>query len=174
MRCCAKIFLIPNRINMHQITPDQKALLADRISQLIQEQAALQNKLQQQQTDGEKANTAMFLELLGVMDAIEYLCKYLGEHPEPPPNFQKRLPQTLRSILHKLEHTLGQQGVKEIPIASNEPPDFQVCTVVGPAERPDLIPETVALVSRRGFYQQERVLRPAEVLIAKPVENHET
>jgi molecular chaperone GrpE (heat shock protein) len=155
---------------MYQVTPDQKALLADRLGQLMQAQAALQTQLQQQQADAEQANTAMFLELLGVVDAIEYLCKYLGEHPEPPPNFHKRLPQTLRSILRKLENTLEQQGVMEIVIAPNQPPDFQVCTVVGQAEGSDLVPETVASVSRRGFYQQEWVLRPAEVLIAKASE----
>jgi molecular chaperone GrpE len=155
---------------MHQITADQKAHLTDTIRQLMQERAALQSTLQKQQATWEKANMELCLELLGVVDAIEYLCKYLAENPEPPAAFQQRLPQTLKSILHKLEQSLGQQGVQEIVVATNEPPDFQVCRTVGQEIRPDLEPQSVSQVSRRGFYHQDRVLRPAEVLIAKPTE----
>jgi molecular chaperone GrpE (heat shock protein) len=156
---------------MYQITSEQKALLAARIQHLMQAQSALQDKLQQQQAAAEAANTEMFLELLGVVDALEHLCKYLGENPDPPANFHKRLPKTLQSILYKLEQALAQQGVQEISIPLNEPADFRLCKAIDQVPAANLPPNTVTTVSRRGFYQQERILRPAEVSIAHPADS---
>jgi molecular chaperone GrpE len=153
---------------MYQMTEEERTAVTTAIEKLIQENAALQAKLQQQQTAAVSANNSMFLELLGVMDALDYLCSYLADNPEPPPAFQTRLPNSLRSIANKLETSLANSGVVPIEVPLNTPPDFQTCAAVGREVRPDLAPQSVLKVSRRGFYAGDAVLRPAEVVVAVP------
>jgi molecular chaperone GrpE len=151
---------------MYQITTDQRTEITDSFNRLIQENAALQAKLQQQQSATASANNSLFLELLGVVDALDYLCGYLAENPEPPAAFQQCLPNSLRSIVNKLEGSLAGGGVKAISIPLSTPADFNVCAAVSREVRTDLAPQSVIKVSRRGFTAGEAVLRPAEVVVA--------
>jgi molecular chaperone GrpE len=151
---------------MYQITATQRDEITDSFNHLIQENAALQAKLQQQQTAAASANNSLFLELLGVVDALDYLCGYLAENPEPPPAFQQRLPNSLRSITNKLEGSLAGCGVTAIEVPLNAPADFNVCTAISREVRTDLAPQSVIKVSRRGFMTDEAVLRSAEVIVA--------
>jgi molecular chaperone GrpE (heat shock protein) len=151
---------------MYQITADQREEITDSFNRLIQENAALQAKLQQQQATTASANNSLFLELLGVVDALDYLCGYLAENPEPPAAFQQRLPNSLRSIVNKLEGSLAGSDVKAIDVPLNTPADFNVCAAVKREVRTDLEPQSVIKVSRRGFTAGEAVLRSAEVIVA--------
>ena len=151
---------------MYQLTTEQRAEITESFNQLIQENAALQAQLQQQQATTASANNSLFLELLGVVDALDYLCGYLAENPEPPPAFQQRLPNSLRSIVNKLEGSLAGSGVKAIDVPLNTPADFNVCAAVSREIRVDLVAQSVIKVSRRGFTAGEAVLRSAEVIIA--------
>ena len=151
---------------MYQITADQRDEITSSFNHLIQENAALQAKLQKQQAAIASANNSLFLELLGVVDALDYLCGYLAENPEPPPAFQQRLPNSLRSIVSKLEGSLAGSGVQAIDVPLNMPADFNVCAAVSREVRSDLEPQAVIKVSRRGFKAGEAVLRSAEVVVA--------
>jgi molecular chaperone GrpE len=151
---------------MYQITATQRTEIETSIDQLIKENAALQAKLQQQQAAVASANNSLFLELLGVVDALDYLCNYLADHPEPPPAFQQRLPNSLRSISNKLEDSLAGCGVKSIDVPLNTPADFTVCAAVSREVHSDLPPQSVIKVSRRGFTVGTAVLRSAEVIVS--------
>ena len=151
---------------MYQITATQRAEIQTSIDRLIKENAALQAKLQQQKAAAASANNSLFLELLGVVDAIDYLCSYLAENPEPPPAFQQRLPNSLRSISNKLEDSLAGCGVKAIDVPLHAPADFTVCAAVSREVHPDLPPQSVIKVSRRGFTVGTAVLRSAEVIVS--------
>jgi molecular chaperone GrpE (heat shock protein) len=151
---------------MYQITADEREEITDSFNRLIQENAVLQAKLQQQQAATASDNNSLFLELLGVVDALDYLCGYLAENPEPPAAFQQRLPNSLRSIVNKLEDSLAGGGVKAIDVPLNTPADFKICAAVGREVRTDLEPQSVIKVSRRGFTAGKAVLRSAEVIIA--------
>jgi molecular chaperone GrpE len=153
---------------MYQMTEAERTAVTTAIEQLIQENAALQAKLQQQQTIAASANNSLFLELLGVVDALDYLCSYLADNPDPPPAFQTRLPNSLRSIANKLETSLANCGVIPIAVPLGNLPDFQTCAAVSREVHPDLPPQSVLKVSRRGFYAGDAVLRPAEVVVAVP------
>jgi molecular chaperone GrpE len=151
---------------MYQMTETERQAITTAIEKLIQDNAALQAKLQQQHTATTSTNNSLFLELLGVVDALDYLCGYLADNPEPPPAFQARLPNSLRSIANKLETSLANCGVRPIEVPLNSPPDFQTCAAVSREVRTDVAPQSVVKVSRRGFYSQDAVLRPAEVVVA--------
>ncbi len=101
-----------------------------------------------------------------MVDALDYLCGYLAENPEPPTAFQQRLPNSLRSIVNKLEGSLAGSGVKAIDVPLNTPADFNVCAAVSREVRTDIAPQSVIKVSRRGFTAGDAVLRSAEVIVA--------
>jgi molecular chaperone GrpE len=151
---------------MYQITALQRDEIKASLDRLIQENATLQAKLQQQQSAAASANNSLFLELLGVVDALDYLCGYLAENPEPPPAFQQRLPNALRSIASKLEGSLAGAGVKPIEVPLNAVADFKTCAAVSREVHPDLPPQSVLKVSRRGFMAGEAILRSAEVVVS--------
>lgn len=151
---------------MYKITTTERDEIATQIDQLIRDNAILQAKLQQQQATAATANNRLLLELIGVVDALDYLNSYLAENPNPPLAFHQRLPQSIRSISNKLEDGLASYGVRPINISLHAPADFNVCSIVSRDVRSDLPPQSVVKVIRRGFYAADTVLRSAEVVIS--------
>jgi molecular chaperone GrpE len=151
---------------MYQISAAERDEIMTQIDRTICENAALQAKLQQQQATTAAANNHLLVELLGLVDALDYLNIYLAENPDPHPAFRQRLPHSLRSLSNKLEAILSSCGVREIPIPLNVPPNFQVCAAVSKAFRADLPAQSVIKVSRRGFYTGDAILRSAEVIVS--------
>jgi molecular chaperone GrpE len=151
---------------MYQITTAQRDQITAYIDRLIQENASLQAKLQKQQQQATSANNSLFLELLGVVDALDYLNNYLTENPEPPAAFYQRLPNSVRSIANKLEDSLAGADVKAIDVPLNSPADFQVCAAISREVRPELPPQSVIKISRRGFTMGPDVLRSVEVIVS--------
>jgi molecular chaperone GrpE (heat shock protein) len=80
---------------MYKITTAERDELATQIDRLIHDNARLQAKLQQQQATAATANNSLLLELIGVVDALDYLNSYLAENPNPPLVFHQRLPQSI-------------------------------------------------------------------------------
>jgi molecular chaperone GrpE len=152
---------------MYQITTAERDEIATQLDRLIRENAILQAKLEHQQNTAASVNNSLLLELLEVVDALDYLNYYLADNPNPPLAFHQRLPQSIRSISNKLESGLASYGVSPIDIPLNTTPDFNICKVVSHEVRLDLAPYSVVKVSRRGFYAADIVLRSAEVVISK-------
>lgn len=151
---------------MYKITSVERDELATQIDRLIHDNARLQAKLQQQQATAATENNRLLLELIGVVDALDYLDSYLAGNPNPPPVFHQRLPHSIRSISNKLEDVLSSCGVHQIDIPLHAPADFNVCAVVSRDVRSGLAPQSVVKVIRRGFYNIDTVLRSAEIVIS--------
>ncbi|WP_310483330.1 nucleotide exchange factor GrpE [Chamaesiphon sp. VAR_48_metabat_403] len=154
---------------MYQISAAERDEIIAQIDRTICENAALKAKLQQQQATTAAANNHLLVELLGLVDALDYLRIYLAENPDPPPAFRQRLPHSVRSISSKLEAILSGCGVREIPVPLDVPPNFNVCTAVSRKFRSDLPPQSAIEVTRRGFYIGDAILRSAEVIVSTTV-----
>jgi molecular chaperone GrpE len=145
----------------------QREQLANQLKQLLSERGSLQVDLKEQKGRTEAAKEKLYLELLELADSLEFLIDYISENPEPPPEFFKRLPKSLKTIYRKLLGVLQTREVTPFEVALGSRADFEVCRVVEQEIRPDLDVHSVTRVIRRGFTNGNKLLRPAEVFTSK-------
>lgn len=152
------------------ITCEQRDLLLQDFKQLLKEKVSLQQALREQKEISESANEELFLELLEVIDALDFLLNYLGTSAEMIPPSWKSLPKSVNSVQKKLLSILERRQV--IPIDFQESkPDFSLCRVVEREIRDDLEEQTIIKIIRRGFRLGHKLLRPVEAIIAGSSKN---
>ena len=152
---------------MYKLNKEQKQQLEAELRNLYRQEFALRQTISKQQEERDGANEELFLEILEVFDALEFLINYLAENPEPPPQFTKRLPKSLNNIQDKLLSILARRQVELIDFQENKP-DFSCTQVIDSETRNDLPAQTITKIIRRGFRLQDKILRPLEVIVAKP------
>ena len=126
----------------------------------------LKQAYQQQKEKAASEQEELFLELLEIFDALEFLLNYIAENSEINPQFIKRLPKSLATIQKKLVNILEQRQVQLIDFQETKP-NFSVCQVVEREERNDLEEQTITKVVRQGFCLDGKILRPVEVITSK-------
>lgn len=142
------------------------------IGDLMKEKMIIQQALNAKNQEETARLETLFLELLEVVDSLEFLLEYLRTNPEPDARAIARFPQLIGGIQKKLLNSLNKREVNPIDFRG-EKPDFEVCKVVDREIRPDLENETVIQIVRRGFQYGDRLLRPVEVIVSKS-ENSES
>jgi molecular chaperone GrpE len=100
---------------------------------------------------------ALLLDWFEVVDALD---RALAQKPEGP------LREGLHAILEQVEAILARQGVRRIG-ASGEPFDPTRHEVVEVRESGDVPDRTIVAVVRSGHARGDRVLRPAQVIVAR-------
>lgn len=107
------------------------------------------------------ANAGLLTQLLPVIDdiqrALDSIPADLAEHPWP---------QGVALISQKLNHVLQQQGLERIGGEGDEF-DPQIHEAVAYEEHPGYDEGQVASVYRVGYRLHDRVLRPAQVVVAR-------
>lgn len=148
------------------VTPQQHEELVSQLKTLLKDKFSLEQKVREQTTQGNAEKEQLFLELLELFDGLESLITYLQENPEPNPRFLKRLPKSLGSLQKKLLTILKRRNVTMIE-HSESIPDYKICQVVDRETRTDLEENTITKIVRQGFWSEEKVLRPLEVITTK-------
>ena len=108
----------------------------------------------------EESREAQLREWLEVVDSLE---RALFMQPEDP------VVAGLRAVLEQMEAVLARQGVTRMG-AAGEQFDPERHEAVGVRPTTELPDRTVADVARSGFMLGDRVLRPAEVVVARAPE----
>ncbi|HLP87988.1 MAG TPA: nucleotide exchange factor GrpE [Nostocaceae cyanobacterium] len=157
---------LPTTETGFNLTAKQRDLLLEQLGKLLKDQISLEQSIQEERGKAIASSEELFLELLEVVDALEFLLNYLQENPDFTPELIKRLPKSVGSIHKKLLQVLKKRQVQVVEITNNQP-DFNICRVVDCEIRPDLEEQTITKVVRQGFRVGERLLRPAEVITAK-------
>jgi molecular chaperone GrpE len=98
--------------------------------------------------------------MLDWLEALESVDRALRAEPENP------LAEGLRAVLNQMEAILDRHGVTRIG-APGEPFDPERHEAVGVVTTSELPDRTVADVARSGFAVDGRVLRPAQVVVAR-------
>jgi molecular chaperone GrpE len=108
----------------------------------------------------EESREAQLREWLEVVDSLE---RALFMQPDDP------VVEGLRAVLEQMEAVLARQGVRRMGAAGEQfdPGRHEAVGVRPSTELPD---RTVAEVARSGFMLGDRVLRPAEVVVARAPE----
>jgi molecular chaperone GrpE len=108
----------------------------------------------------EESREAQLREWLEVVDSLE---RALFMQPDDP------VVEGLRAVLEQMEAVLARQGVRRMG-AAGEQFDPERHEAVGVRPTTELPDRTVAEVARSGFMLGDRVLRPAEVVVARAPE----
>lgn len=106
----------------------------------------------------ERASKRLVGELLVVLDNFDRAI----EHAEDPSG--------LEIVRKELLRVLGQEGLEEIE-AQGLPFDYHVHEAMASHEDPAATKETVSEVYRKGYRLKDLVLRPAQVVVARPPED---
>ncbi len=153
-------------IEIFNLSSEDRHQLLTEISTLLQEKKSLQQLVREQEKIAEAANEELFLELLEVIDALEYLLDYMAEYPESSPEFMKNLLSSLAAVHKKFLSVLVKRQVSPVELTENQL-DLNVCQVVDCEIRDDLEDQTIIKILRRGFRLGEKLLRPTEVITSK-------
>ena len=153
-------------LEMLSLNPEQRKQLLQELGILLKEKVSLKQAVREQQEQAKAANEELFLELLEIFDALEFLLNYIAEHSEPSPQLIKRLPKSLASVQKKLLSVLERRQVNPIDFQKTQP-DFSLCQVVDREVRNDLEEQTITKVVRQGFHLGDKILRPVEVITSK-------
>jgi molecular chaperone GrpE len=97
---------------------------------------------------------------LGWLEAVDAVERALRQQPENP------LYEGLRAVLDQMESILARQGVQRIG-TPGERFDPQRHEAIDMRETDEVPPQTVVDVARSGFATNDRVLRPAQVVVAR-------
>ena len=148
------------------INQEQRDSITEELGKLKKQNIQLQQSLREQEAKSTAQSEDLFLELLEVADTLESLLTYLENNSNPTPEFIQRLPRSIGAIYRKLLNVLAKRQV--IPIELEESQlDFNLCKVVDREVRTDLPDQTITQILRRGFRRNEKILRPAEVIVSK-------
>jgi molecular chaperone GrpE len=98
------------------------------------------------------------------LDAVDSVERAVRMEPEGP------CAEGLRAVLEQMESVLARQGVVRIGEAGDrfDPERHEAVAVQASAELPD---RTIVAVQRSGFALGDRVVRPAEVVVARAPEH---
>lgn len=157
---------MPDTNESLRLTVAERDTLLREFGALLKERTALQQALREQRSSAEAADEELYLEVLEVLDAMDFMLEYLRGNPAPNPQFLKRLPKSLGAIRQKLLGTLSRRDVQPLELGEGAL-DFTVCRVVDREPRSDLPDHTVTKVVRPGYLYKGKVLRPIEVITAK-------
>jgi len=149
---------------MFYLSSEQRELLQQEISKLLKENMRLSQEFQQQQKMVAAAREELFLELLDVADALEFLLAYT-DNRSGTDNAPERLSKYIATIGKKLLGILARREIQPLDVSCGTQPDFRYCRVLEREVRPDLEEQTIVKVVKPGFSLADRVLRHAEVIV---------
>ena len=109
----------------------------------------------------ERATERLVTELLPVLDALEGALEAAGEHAEA------KLEEGVRLVHRQLADALGKQGVAEIDTDGKFDPHVHEAVLSQPSEAEE---GSIVNVLQKGYRLGEKVVRPARVAVATPVQ----
>ncbi len=109
----------------------------------------------------EHATERLVTELLPVLDALELALDAAGEHEEA------KLEEGVRLVHRQLADALGKQGVAEIETDGKFDPHVHEAVLSQPSQAEE---GSIVNVLQRGYRLGEKVVRPARVAVAAPIQ----
>ena len=151
----------------YKISAEERLIIQEELAALYHKRGILTQQIQEQKQQHQAQNEEIFLEMLEIFDSLEFLLNYLQDNPKLTPEAIKRLPKSIQSIQKKLLLTLAKRKVKKIEL-TDEKPDFNFCQVIDQEIRDDIAEHNITKITRQGFDYDGKILRPVEVIVAKP------
>ena len=118
-------------------------------------------------TDSDNKIRALMKDMLSVLDAFDRVRTVIVEKELDKGEDAKKVIQRFQNTEKILRNNLAQNGVREIALEVGTMVNDNICVTTD--SEPDSAKEngTILSVEKKGFYYNESVLRPAEVIIVK-------
>jgi molecular chaperone GrpE len=155
--------------NLLRLSDRQREHILQEIGSLLKVKFAWQQAIRKQQQQASAESEELFLELIELFDALEFLRNYMSDNLESLHPSGQHLLKYIATIENQLLKILQKREVKLIDFQDNYP-DFRYCKVVDIEVRNDLENQTITKIIRRGFSMGDKILRPVEVIVSKIVE----
>jgi len=145
---------------------EAEARVAERSDQLLRMQAEMENQRKRSQKEVSNAHKfaleKLALDLLPVKDSLEMgLLAATGEDADP-----EKIVEGSELTLKMLSQALEKYNIVELnPVDEKFDPDFHQAMSMQPVEGKE--PNTVASVLQKGYTLNDRLIRPALVMVAK-------
>lgn len=140
---------------------------ADYFDRLQRLQADMENlqKMAQRQVDTatKQASEKLLVKLLPILDTLQQAGDVVHESDTLPPD---EVAVGLKMLYQQLTEVLGSEGLKEVP-AIGQPLDPGLHEVVGYVEADDKAENTVVEEVRKGYFLNNKVIRPSLVIVSK-------
>jgi len=135
-------------------------VVRETINSLIRRVSDLEDQINTNQQDQRHEMRSFLVSLLRVGDSLDRILKLTD-----PDNEVFASLSALRNLFLQI---LEDRDVYVVEITAGDDFDPVTCEVSGSEERPDLAPDTILSVERRGYLWGEKTLRRARVVIAIP------
>jgi molecular chaperone GrpE len=150
-----------SKIEKLTITSLERDTIVEKVSNLIKDNIKLKHSINENIIEKQADQERFFLEILEIFDGIESLLNFLTQQDQ----FPNRMTKNLLNLQKKVLNILQKRGVTPITIKENDL-DFNLCRVVDQEIRDDLEEKTITKIIRQGFFYQDKILRPTEVIIS--------
>ncbi len=157
----------PSKEELQLLLEDARSKADDHWNQVLRLQAELENLRKRSQRELENAHKyaleKFIQELLPVKDSLEMGLAAVGEGSD---GSAAKLREGMELTLKMLHTVLEKFGVKEIdPLG--QPFDPELHQAMSMVESQDTEPNTVVTVMQKGYLLNDRLIRPAMVVVAK-------
>jgi molecular chaperone GrpE len=149
-----------------RLSDGQREHILQEIGSLLKVKFGLQQTIREQQQQASAESEELFLELIELFDALEFLRNYISENLESLHPSEQHLINFIATIENQLLKIFQNQEVKLIDFQDTHP-DFRYCKVVDIEVRNDLENQTITKIIRQGFIIGNKILRPVEVIVSK-------
>ncbi len=157
---------MPNQPLEFKLSNEKRERLFIDIGKMLKQKVLLQQALREQKEQSNRFSEDIFLELLEVVDALQFLLDYMAENPNPSSESISNIPNSLAAVQKKFLSVLAKRQLHQLEIRGTKP-DFSICKVIDCEVRNDLEESTITKVVRRGFRFVDKVIRPIEVITSK-------
>jgi molecular chaperone GrpE len=143
------------------------AALAEQRDSVLRAHAEVQNMRRRCEQDVEKAQKFALEKFSGdLLTVIDNLERALGAVPETEEENVKALKEGVELTLKGFLETCEKFNIRQLD-PEGEPFDPQLHQAMAMVENPDAEPNTVVSVVQKGYTLNERVIRPAMVMVSK-------
>ena len=157
---------MPDHVELIALLEDARGKADEHWDQVVRTQAEMDNLRKRSERD--LANAHKFAlerfagELLPVKDSLELgLAAFAAENADP-----EKLKEGVELTLQMLTTALEKSAIQEVnPENESFDPDFH--QAMSMQERDDVEPNTVVTVVQKGYLLNERLIRPAMVIVSK-------
>ena len=157
---------VPDHVELTALLEDARGKADEHWDQVVRMQAEMDNLRKRSERD--LANAHKFAlerfanELLPVKDSLEMgLAAFVGENADP-----QKLKEGVELTLQMLTAAMEKSDIQEVnPENESFDPDFH--QAMSMQERDDVEPNTVVTVVQKGYLLNDRLIRPAMVIVSK-------
>jgi len=141
---------------------EEAAANYDRYVRAVADAENQKKRLQREKTDGIRyANESLLRDLLQVIDSLEMALDHAGDGPDT-----KSVVEGLHLTLKLFRDVLQRHGVKELDDPTGKPFDPATQEAAAVEAEPGAAANTVIRGQSKGYLYNDRLLRPARVVVA--------